>query len=116
MAFLHVYIRMDLSVQRCHYHYQQLVPQGRNIHPGTWHSSAYMVNGSYTVQRRDYYQQLVPQRKWDMAFLHVYIRMDLHGAALRLPPAACATREKYTPRDMAFLHVYTRMGSTWCRH
>jgi hypothetical protein len=35
---------------------------------------------------------------------------DLHGAALRLLPAACATRN--IPQDMAFLHVYIRMGST----
>jgi hypothetical protein len=78
MAFLHAYIRMGLIGAATSY-YQQLQPQGRNIHPGTWHS--------------------------------MYIsEWDLHGAALRLP-AACATREKYTPRDMAFLHVYIRMGS-----
>jgi hypothetical protein len=49
-------------------------------------------NGIYTVQRCDYYQQLVPQEKWDMAFLRIY--QNGITAALRLLPAACATREK----------------------
>jgi hypothetical protein len=47
---LHVYIRMGSTRGAATSYYQQLVPQGRNIHPGTWHSSMYQ-NGIYTVPR-----------------------------------------------------------------
>jgi hypothetical protein len=74
MAFLHVYIRMGST--RCSTATTSIVPQGRNIHPGTWHSSMYIS-------------------EW-----------DLHGAAISYYQQLSAAREKYTPRDMAFLHVY----------
>jgi hypothetical protein len=77
MAFLHVYIRMGSTVAATSY-YQQLVPQGRNIHPGTWHSSMYISEWDLHGAATSYYQQLVPQGRnihpgtWHSS---MYIRM-----------------------------------------
>jgi hypothetical protein len=93
------------TVQRCDY-YQQLVPQGRNIHPGTWHSSMYISEWDLHGAATSYYQQLVPQGRniHPGHGIPPYIQNGIYTVPLLLP-AACAW-EKYTPRDMAFLHVY----------
>jgi hypothetical protein len=118
MAFLHAYIRMGST--RCHR--LLLIATRRNIHQGHGIPPC--------ISEWDLRGAAVEIYTWDMAFLHVYMsRMlattcatkgeiytqghgippciyisewDLHGASLL---AACATREKYTPRDMAFLRI-----------
>jgi hypothetical protein len=95
MVFLHVYQNTSAATTT-----QQLVPQGE-IYTQDSILHAYIVKG------RNIHPGI-------MAFLHVYIRMGSTRCCHQLLPAACATREKYTPRDMAFLHVYIRMGSTRC--
>jgi hypothetical protein len=92
-------------------YYQQLVPQGRNIHPGTWHSSMYISEWDLALRLPPAACKGEKYTPRDMAFLHIY--QNGICTVLRLLPAACH-KEKYTPRDMAFLHVYIRMGSTRC--
>jgi hypothetical protein len=93
------------------YYYQQLVPQGRNIHRDMAFLHVYIrdLHGAATTtsslcHKGEIYTQ-------GHGIPPCISEWDLHGAAL-LPPAACATREKYTPRDMFPPYVYIRMGST----
>jgi hypothetical protein len=84
----------DLRCSHCDY--QQLVPQGRNIHRDmAFH--VYIRMGSTRCSAATTTSS-VPQEKYtprDMAFLHVYIRMGSTRCRLLLP-AACATRKIYT--------------------
>jgi hypothetical protein len=134
------------TVQRCDYYYQ-LVPQGRNIHPGTWHSSMYISEWDLPSQRCDYYQQRAARENIHPGTWHssMYIPVngiytvpppattsslyasrenirgtwhspcisewDLHGAALRLLPAASVPQVGEIQPRTWHLHVYNRMGS-----
>jgi hypothetical protein len=126
MAFLHVYIsEWDLHGAATSYYW--LVPQGRNIHPGTWHSSMYIsewdlhgaallpaacasrniypgtwhssmyIRMGSTVAATSYYQQLVPQGR--------NIQVGIYSMYIRIriyrcstATSAACTREKYTWR------------------
>jgi hypothetical protein len=76
---------------------QQLVPQGRNIHPGTWHSSMYIsewdLHGAAVIS---YHQQLCTTEKYTPGVAPPHIsEWDLHGAACDYYQQLAA-REKYT--------------------
>jgi hypothetical protein len=106
MAFLHVYINGIYTVQRCDYH-QQLV-QGEYTPRDMAFSaiSEWDLHGSAATTT----SSLCRKEKWDMAFLRIY--QNGITTALRLLPAACATREKIYTQGHGILHVYIRMGST----
>jgi hypothetical protein len=75
-------------------YYQQLVPQGRNIHPGTWHSSMYISEWDLRGAT-SYYQQLVPQGEIYTGTWHsMYIRSY---TVLRTFSAACAKGRNIHP-------------------
>jgi hypothetical protein len=83
-------------------YYQQLVPQGRNIHPGTWHSSMYISEWDLHVlplaTTSLCHKEKYTPRTWHS--LHVYIR--IYTVQLLLP---AAPQENIHPGTW-FLHVY----------
>jgi hypothetical protein len=116
MAFLHAIYQNGIHYGAATSYYQQLVPQGRNIHPGhgiSMYISEWDLHGAATATTSSLC------RKGEIYTQGHGIPPCIYQNGIytvpRLLPAACATREKYTPRDMAFLHVYIRMGSTRCR-